>query len=101
MGFKHLAIFDGMTSYNLLYVFVSLKCYKRIVLKLYLQLQNYLKNIPIFVYNFSMIDSFVVYVIRQGILFLLPFSLFLNKSFQSVLSTSVSSIWSSFRILFL
>ena len=53
MGFKHFSIFDRMTSYNFLQVFVSFKYYKRIVLICFSQLRIYSKNIPIVVNNFT------------------------------------------------
>lgn len=80
MGFKHFPIFDRMTSYNLLYNV------KRIVVKCFLGLEIYLKDIQYLCIILRIIGSFLLCFIRQGIVINLYYFFFLSKSFQAVLS---------------
>ena len=56
-------------------------------LKYSVELRVYLQDIPVYIQSFRYVRTVLLYVIDSGIHFLLFFSLLLNSSFLSVLST--------------
>ena len=83
-------MFDCVTSNNLLEVFPTFECCHRCDLKYSVELDAYLQDIPVSITILDTLESVLLYIVDSGVLFLSFFSLLVNSSFLSILSTCSS-----------